>query len=47
MATSTDYNELEYIWTEWHANAGKPAREKYIEFVALSNKAAELNGKLV
>ena len=44
MATSTDYEELEYIWTEWHKEAGKPIREQYLEFVSLNNKAAVLNG---
>ncbi len=45
MATSTDYNELEYVWTQWREVAGKPIRQQYIEFVALNNKAADLNGK--
>ena len=44
MATSTDYDELEYIWTEWHNVAGKPIRDQYLEFVSLNNKAADLNG---
>ena len=47
MATSTNYSELEYIWTQWHAEAGKPIRKQYIEFVALNNKAAVLNGKII
>ncbi|KAK4008639.1 hypothetical protein OUZ56_013772 [Daphnia magna] len=44
MATSTDYNELEYVWTKWREAAGKPIRKQYLEFVALNNKAANLNG---
>jgi peptidyl-dipeptidase A len=45
MATSTNYTELEYVWTQWREEAGKPVRQQYIEFVALNNKAATLNGK--
>lgn len=44
MATSTNYNELEYVWTQWREVAGKPIRQQYLEFVELNNKAAVLNG---
>lgn len=44
MATSTDYKELEYVWTEWHKQAGRPIRNQYLEFIALNNKAAEIQG---
>lgn len=47
MATSTDYNELEYVWTKWREAAGKPIRKQYLEFVALNNKAADLNGNKI
>ena len=43
MATSTDYNELTYVWTEWRNAASKPMRDDYINYVELSNKAAQMN----
>ena len=44
MATSTDYDELEYVWTEWRNAAGRPIRKNYTDFVELNNRAAKLNG---
>ena len=46
MATSTDYNELEYVWVQWHEVAGRPIRNQYLEFVELNNKAARANGQI-
>jgi peptidyl-dipeptidase A len=39
LATSRDYEELEYIWTAWRQNAAQ-IRPIYQQFVALSNKGA-------
>ena len=44
MATSTDYEELKHVWTEWRNTAGKPIREQYKQFIQLQNKAAQANG---
>jgi len=43
MATSTDYDELEYVWVEWRNAAGRTVRKQYLEFVDLNNKAAQAN----
>jgi len=45
MATSRDYNELKYAWKGWYEAAGRPIKDQYEEFVALSNKASEGDGK--
>jgi peptidyl-dipeptidase A len=44
LATSTDYDELQYVWKEWRDNSGKKMREHYKKYVRLSNKAAVANG---
>lgn len=44
MATSTDFDELTYLWSEWRKVASKPMRDDYKEYVRLENKAAEANG---
>lgn len=44
MAASTDYNELEYIWTNWHDNSGRLMRNDYKNYVKLMNDASKLNG---
>lgn len=40
------YEELEYVWTEWHKAAGKPIKQNYTDFIGLSDEAAILNGIL-
>lgn len=40
------YEELEYVWTEWHKAAGKPIQQQYKDFIGLSNEAAVLNSIL-
>lgn len=47
MATSTNYEELQHVWLQWRNAAGAPIRGKYVEFVALSNKAAVENSNKV
>ena len=44
IATSTDFDELTYVWSEWRKVASKPMRDDYKEYVRLENKAAEANG---
>jgi len=46
IATSTDYDELTYLWSEWRKVASKPMRDDYKEYVRLENKAAEANGNV-
>ena len=47
MATSTNYDELEYVWSEWRNAAGRTVRKQYIEYVDLNNKAAKANGRFL
>ncbi|XP_078079873.1 angiotensin-converting enzyme [Mustelus asterias] len=44
MAKSRSYKKLLYVWEGWHNSAGNPLRDKYTEFVKLSNKASRLDG---
>ncbi|XP_072270719.1 angiotensin-converting enzyme [Pyxicephalus adspersus] len=44
MATSRSYKKLLYAWEGWHNAAGKPLRNKYEQFVKLSNQAYSLDG---
>lgn len=39
MANSRSYRKLLYAWEGWHNAAGNPLRNKYEEFVKLSNEA--------
>lgn len=44
MASSDNYEELEYIWNEWHDKSGKLMRQDYGQYVELMNKVALANG---
>ncbi|GJQ76300.1 hypothetical protein Trydic_g14, partial [Trypoxylus dichotomus] len=44
IATSTDYDELEYVWKSWRDASGAKIRENYKEYVRLSQEVAEANG---
>lgn len=44
FAESRDYNELEYLWLQWHEQSGKLMRNDYREYVRLMNKIGTLNG---
>lgn len=43
LATSSDYDELAYVWSEWRRVAARPMRTDYETYVEYSNKAAEAN----
>lgn len=45
MASSTDFEEMKWIWEQWHEKSGKLMREDYKSYVDLMNKAAKANGK--
>lgn len=45
MATSKDYDELQYVWEEWRKNTGSLMRDDYIKFIHLSNQAARNDGE--
>lgn len=44
LADSINFDELEYVWTQWHDKSGKPMREDYGQYVELMNEAANRNG---
>ncbi|OTF79966.1 hypothetical protein BLA29_003639 [Euroglyphus maynei] len=44
MAHSRDYEELKEIWIKWREQAGRPNRQRYIDYIRLGNKAAIANG---
>lgn len=46
LAESETYDELEYVWTQWHEKTGKLMRGDYKTYVNLLNKAANANGKI-
>lgn len=43
MATSRDWDELQYLWQEWRRRTGQNVRDLYEQLVDLSNDAAKLN----
>ena len=45
MAKSQDWDELVWAWEGFRDAVGVPNKPLYKDFVALSNKAAVLNGK--
>lgn len=44
FAKSRDFDELKYLWDEWHQNSGRPMRHNYINYVNSMNHIAVLNG---
>lgn len=47
MATSQNYEELEYVWAEWRKKTGDLMKDDYVTYVDLMNKAATENGILL
>jgi peptidyl-dipeptidase A len=46
MRDTTDYDELQYYWSEWREQSGKNMRTDYQEYVNLMNSAARVNGEI-
>jgi peptidyl-dipeptidase A len=46
LAESTNYDELNYVWSEWRKVASRPMVHDYEQYVELNNKVAKANGKL-
>lgn len=44
LKSSRDANELKHIWTDWRRVSGRKMKDQFLEYVQLSNEAAELNG---
>lgn len=40
FANSEDPEELEYYWTQWRDQSGKQMRDKFLEYIDLTNEAA-------
>lgn len=45
MATSRDWEELQYTWTEFRRKAGRDMRDLYEQMAELTNEAAHQNSK--
>ena len=45
LATSENYDELLWTWSEWRARTGKLMRTDYRNYLNILNEAAKLNGK--
>lgn len=44
LASSSDYEEMSYVWRRWREESGKKMREDYKQYVDYVNEAAALNG---
>lgn len=44
LSESTDYDEMLWLWEQWHEKTGKLMRSDYGKYVELMNKAAVANG---
>lgn len=45
MARSRDWDELQYVWTEWRRRSGMRIKDLYQQLVTLNNEAARLNSR--
>ncbi|XP_076240177.1 angiotensin-converting enzyme Ance-3 isoform X2 [Calliopsis andreniformis] len=43
MARSRNWDELQYVWTEWRRRSGMRIKDLYQQLVTLNNEAARLN----
>ncbi|CAG9827806.1 unnamed protein product [Diabrotica balteata] len=43
MAKSRNWDELQYVWTEWRRNSGQKMKDAYEQMVKVSNNAARAN----
>lgn len=46
MASSESFEEMKWIWEQWHEKSGKLMREDYKSYVDLMNTAARANGRI-
>lgn len=46
MATSRDWEELQYTWTEFRRKSGRDMKDLFEQMVDLTNEAARQNSKL-
>ena len=45
LASSRDWDTLEWAWKEWREVSGKLMKDDYEQFVGLLNEAAKINRK--
>lgn len=45
MASSRNYKQLLFVWDEWHKAAGVPLKSLFKDFVEVSNRASQADGK--
>jgi Angiotensin-converting enzyme len=45
MAKSRDWDELQWVWTEWRRKSGKPMRDLFEQLADLTNDAAKYNSE--
>ena len=45
MAKSRDWDELQWVWTEWRRKSGKPMRDLFEQLADLTNESAKYNSK--
>lgn len=43
FAKSRDFDELQYLWSEWHRTTGRPIRPNYVTYVKMMNSIAVAN----
>lgn len=46
MAKSRNWDELQYVWTEWRRRSGMRIKDLYQQLVTLNNEAAKLNSMI-
>lgn len=44
MSKSDNFDELQWVWEQWHEKSGKGMRNGYKKYVDLHNKAAKEDG---
>ena len=43
--TNTTWEELIYVWKSWRDASGKKMRDKFIDYIGLTNEVAKANGR--
>lgn len=46
LATSENFEELKYVWEQWHEKTGKLMKTDYKTYVSIMNEAAKGNSKV-
>jgi hypothetical protein len=40
-----NYEKLQYVWQKWREASGKKIRDKFVDYVRISNEGALANSK--